>query len=151
MSSKKLPRSSKGFIASGPERSTFHLEQPKVGKTIPKESNVQAAILEYLKANTYTYWRSYVGPIVQGGGKTRKRFMKNPMAGYPDITGFLLTRPNQMWVMEVKTEIGKLSTIQEDWLKLLAQHGIICMVPRSIEMAIRLLSESEEEAKIKPI
>jgi len=109
-----------------------------------KESEIQKDILDYLKAKGYTHWRSYVGPIVRGGhGGRRPQFSKNPMAGYPDVTGFLLNEPNQMFCMEIKTKKGIVSDEQIKWHKLLIEHGVIVMIPKSVEEAINTMELME--------
>jgi len=113
-----------------------------------KESEIQSEIIEWLDGEGYTYWRSYVGPIVRGGGGKKTRFSKNPMAGYPDITGFLKKHPRQLFTMEVKTDVGKLSDLQKKWIALLREHGVVCIVPRSLEDARIRLAKFESNCSI---
>ena len=110
----------------------------------PKESEIQTAILKYLETMGYTVWRSYVGPIVQSSNRgSRVNFRPNPMAGYPDITGFLKSHPKQMFCIEVKAHNGKVSDKQKEWFELLDRHGVIVFVARSVQDVIDNLKPHE--------
>ena len=112
-----------------------------------RESDIQKAILEYLNWHGYDHWRSYIGPVVRGSEKAGYRYSKNPMAGYPDITGFLRNNPRQMFCCEVKAQNGVLSDKQKAWLELLKIHGIPTIVPRSLDQFVANLRSLEQDAQ----
>ena len=105
----------------------------------PKEAEVQAAILQWLKLAGYSAWRVPMGPIPchKGGQKTRWR--PNPMAGFPDIMGICKNRPGRMFVIEVKAWKGRISEKQKLWLAHLEALGVITIVARDLSTVIELL------------
>ena len=99
------------------------------------EKLIQKSILEWFSLHpNFLVWRNYVGPVVHGGGKSSRHFGKNPMAGMPDIMGF--TADNRPFAIEVKTETGKLSPLQVEWIAKLRAKGVKCLVARSLEEVI---------------
>jgi hypothetical protein len=118
--------------------------QERTGKN-KLEAVIQKEILDWLSIWGYTNWRSYTGPIVRGGHKGSKTFFtKNPMAGYPDITGFFKgDNKHRMFVIEVKTHKGRMSPEQKDWFALLHQHGVVCVLARKVEDVIERFRKVE--------
>jgi hypothetical protein len=97
-----------------------------------KEAELQKLVLDYLKKKKgYFVWRSYVGPIVRGRAKI---LSPNPMAGFPDIFGF--TDTNKPFAIELKSQTGKLSDKQVNWLQNLKAKGVHCIVARDLETVI---------------
>lgn len=109
----------------------------KIGTDKP-ERDIQKEIMDWLALWGYTHWRSYTGPVVRGGHRGSKVFFtKNPMAGYPDITGFFKgDMAHKMFVIEVKTHKGRMSPEQKQWFKLLERHGVVCVLARKLEHVI---------------
>ena len=103
----------------------------------PKESDIQAAILEWLLWNGVFAWRNYTGPILRGFGKT---LCPNPAAGSPDIMGVL--PGGRMLGIECKTPTGKLSPEQKHFLAHMEKNGAMVIVARSLDDVIgRLVSQ----------
>lgn len=73
--------------------------------------------------------------MLVGGGYTAP----NPLKGFPDIFGYL--PDGRGFVIEVKTETGKVSPLQNDWLVKLQNTGVICIVARSLDDVKELLGE----------
>ena len=67
---------------------------------------------------------------------------KNPMAGLPDILGFLNTR-HAMFCIEVKTKTGKLSDKQKIWQEKLERAGCIYIVATEVLDVMKMLDEHE--------
>lgn len=106
-----------------------------------KESDIQSLILQYLSFSGYDHWRTFVGGIPHKNGKF---YSKNPMAGHPDITGFLKSKPHQMFCIEVKSEKGQLSKKQVSWIKMYKRHGIPTIVSKSLQQTIDELKKLEQ-------
>lgn len=76
-----------------------------------------------------------LGAMLVGGGYTAP----NPLKGFPDIFGYLPS--GRAFVIEVKTETGKLSELQGQWLTRLQNTGVICIVARSLDDVKSLLGD----------
>lgn len=120
---------------------TLKRQLTNTSKTM-KEADIQSLILQYLSFARYDHWRSFVGGIPQKNGKF---YSKNPMAGHPDITGFLRKKPHQMFCIEVKSAKGVLSKEQKIWIKMLNRHNVPVIIARSLQQTIDALKEMEED------
>ena len=101
-----------------------------------KESEIQKAILDYLKSKGIFAWRAFTGPVLHAGGRIKA---KNPMAGCPDICGILA--PNgRMLLIEVKTDTGKVAPHQQDWIDKSNQSGALAFVARSVDDVVIALA-----------
>jgi len=96
-----------------------------------KESDIQKAILEYLKLKSHFCWRNNSGAFkTERGG-----FYRMGTPGAPDI--FLVKRPVGTFVgIEVKTLKGVLSEPQRAFSRELEAHGGIYLVARSVDDVI---------------
>lgn len=108
-----------------------------------KESKTQSYIMEYLALKKYFAWRSYVGPIVRGGGKQGVRFSKNPMKGFPDITFYLNSRPEQIAYCEVKAPGEKCRPEQDEWHRNLRERSSPVIVAESLGEFVAALDKIE--------
>ena len=99
-----------------------------------KESDIQKAILEYLHYRGIYAWRNHTTGIynAKGGG-----FIPTGMQGVADILGIL--EGGRFLAIEVKTEKGKTTENQDNFLKMIDEKGGLSFVARSIEDVDRLL------------
>jgi len=111
-------------------------KQPKIKL---KESELQKAILEYLKFSAeLIYWRQNLGGVMRQS-KGKLIFAKNPMKGFPDICG--ITSSGKFWGIEVKSEKGKCSDEQNAWHNALELSGAMIFVVRSMKEAIEAIQK----------
>ena len=101
-----------------------------------KESEIQKAILHYLRAAGHFVWRSYTGPVMH----RNRVFAKNPIAGYPDISGIHKSKPGHLFCIEVKSQKGILEPAQVRWKEDLERAGATYILARSVEDVIRELA-----------
>jgi hypothetical protein len=104
-----------------------------------KEVEIQKAITDWLSANNYTFWRNFVGPRIAKG----KFFIKNPMAGLPDILGILKNYPGKLFGIEIKSDSGKLSEDQKAWIRKLELSGATILVTRDLETMVNWMRDQE--------
>jgi VRR-NUC domain len=95
-----------------------------------KETEVQAAICDYLALKGYLFSRTNNSPIYD---KTRGAFRALPKytrRGWPDIC--LISR-GTFYGIEVKAEKGRLSPEQEELGNEITKHGGVYVIARSID------------------
>lgn len=95
-----------------------------------KETDVQAAICDYLALKGYLFSRTNNAPIYD---KTRGAFRALPKytrKGWPDIC---LIRKGKFYGIEVKSEVGRLSPEQEELGRDIILNGGMYVVARSID------------------
>lgn len=59
------------------------------------------------------WWRVSNGASLYSKG-TKTFFRKSPIAGFPDLAG--LTRSGQFWALELKSQKGRVSPQQHEWI-----------------------------------
>jgi hypothetical protein len=95
-----------------------------------KETEVQAAICDYLALKGYLFSRTNNSPIYD---KTRGAFRALPKytrKGWPDIC---LIKNGKFYGIEVKSEVGQLSPEQEELGRDIILNGGMYVVARSID------------------
>jgi hypothetical protein len=95
-----------------------------------KETDVQAAICDYLVLKGYLFSRTNNAPIYD---KTRGAFRALPKytrKGWPDIC---LIKSGKFYGIEVKSEVGRLSPEQEELGRDIILNGGMYVVARSID------------------
>lgn len=98
-----------------------------------KESELQRACLDWLKAHKITAWRMPIGPVKHSRGG-RDVWSKSPLKGFPDIAGVLKVKtPGRFFVIELKSAKGTLRQEQKAWILKLQAAGAAVAVVRSIE------------------
>lgn len=93
-----------------------------------KESELLSFALTCLKQSGLVYWRVPNGPVMHSIGNKviRKR---SPIAGFPDLAGVF---PNgKFFAIELKTDKGRLSPEQTEWITKLNMSGAMALVLRS--------------------
>jgi hypothetical protein len=98
-----------------------------------KESDIQRAILDYLRACGIWCWRSYNGPTIHRQGV----FSKEMNPGMPDIMGVLPGGTSLQ--IEVKKPKGVRSVDQISWIEKAQQHGAVAMFAESVQDVERQL------------
>lgn len=89
-----------------------------------KESELLSFAITCLKQSGLVWWRVANGPIKHGGINK-----KSPIKGFPDLAGVM---PNgKFFAIELKTDKGKLSPEQTDWITKLNMSGAMAIVLRS--------------------
>lgn len=111
-------------------------------KKIPKESDTQKAIIDYLDSRGILNWRVNLGGVPHTvGGKIIYR--KNPMKGMPDICGLYC---GLFFGIEVKAKT-KQSTEQFAWQQKFEQNGAIYILAKSVEDVAEALKSLRLEAE----
>ena len=90
-----------------------------------REQDIQNSILNYLQAKGIFCWRNSVG------GTQKKRY---GLKGSADITGLL--KNGRRLEIEVKSEKGKLSKEQKEFLEMINLNNGLAMVVRSLDDVI---------------
>lgn len=93
-----------------------------------KESELLSYAITRLKQSGLVYWRVPNGPVMHSinGRMIRKC---SPIKGFPDLAG--LFPSGKFFAIELKTEVGRLSPEQVDWIKKLNMSGAMAVVLRS--------------------
>lgn len=93
-----------------------------------KESELLSFALTCLKQSGLVYWRVPNGPVMHSlGGKVIRKC--SPIKGFPDLAGVF---PNgRFFAIELKTDKGRLSPEQLDWITRLNMSGAMAVVLRS--------------------
>ena len=100
------------------------------------ESMIVSSCLEFLQWKGIFSWRSNQAPIPTGDGRYR-RFVG--LRGAADIQG--VVPGGKALHVEIKTETGKLSPFQEEFLDRVSSLGGIAIVARSVEELEKDLKE----------
>jgi uncharacterized membrane protein YphA (DoxX/SURF4 family) len=111
------------------------------------EKDIQNAIITYLRALGHLVIRLPLGPMLISRG-AQKIYKKHPLSGFPDLFGVMRGGRGRMFAIEVKSEKGKTSDLQNLWLAQLEKFGVVTMVARSVEDVIKRFKEEEERWKI---
>lgn len=114
-------------------------------KRVPREAEIQRAILDWLEVSGHLHWRVCVSAVMGGGGKF---FRANPMKGHPDIAGVL--RPSgRYFAIEVKRPSGsRWYPEQLEWRDRLSEAGVLYLVASSVEDVRRALGTKQIEKLI---
>lgn len=95
-----------------------------------KESELLSFALTCLKQSGLVYWRVPNGPVMHSiNGKMIRKC--SPIKGFPDIAGVLPS--GKFFAIELKTDKGRLSPEQLEWITKLNHSGAIAIVLRSKE------------------
>ena len=101
------------------------------------EKELQSAIIEYLTLNSIFHWRQNTGAFV-AEYKGKKRIVRFGVPGISDILG---VQRGRLFAIEVKARGGKLTYLQENFLKNVSDHGGIAIVARSLDDVIEGLRD----------
>lgn len=109
-----------------------------------KESDLLSYALSCLKQSGLVYWRVPNGPVMHSiGGKMIRKC--SPIKGFPDIAGVFPS--GKFFAIELKTDKGRLSTEQTEWITKLNMSGAMAIVLRSKEEISEFIAAA---SKIKP-
>lgn len=99
----------------------------------PTEHQTQAAILRYLEVSPRVAWaeRMNTGAVKIPAANGRDRFLRFGFPGCPDILGQLTD--GRLLAIEVKSPSGRASEAQAAFLALVATHGGVAILARSID------------------
>jgi len=100
---------------------------------MPRESEIQRDILDYLELRGFLAWRNQIQGI-KVNGKT----IKNPNKGQPDIWA---VKRGLLLGVEVKTDLGRLFDKQIEWIHLAQQFGVPIIVAHSVSELSETLLE----------
>lgn len=109
-----------------------------------RESVILAQILRYLEMRRILHWRMPVQGVMRSS-RGRVSFSKSPIAGFPDIAGI---HHGMFFALEVKTSSGKVSDLQDAWLRDLNSAGGYACVVRSLADADHALETVKHRAKL---
>jgi len=93
-----------------------------------KESDLLSYSLKYLKSKGILHWRVANGPVMHTIGK-RVIYKPSPIKGMPDIAGLMPC--GRFFAIELKSEKGRLSPEQIDWIKRINNSNGIAVVIRT--------------------
>ncbi|NCX94666.1 MAG: VRR-NUC domain-containing protein [Gammaproteobacteria bacterium] len=88
------------------------------------ESELSKYTRVVLQNSGLLWWRVSNGPVKHGGV-----MKKSEIAGFPDFAG--LTPDGQFWALELKTDKGRLSEKQAEWIKKIKDSCGIAEVAKS--------------------
>ncbi len=105
----------------------------------PTEHQTQAAILRYLEVSPRVAWaqRMNTGAIKIPVANGRDRFLRFGFPGCPDILGQLTD--GRLLAIEVKSPTGRATEAQAAFLALVATHGGVAVLARSLDDLTPLL------------
>lgn len=93
-----------------------------------KEAELLSFALTCLKQSGLVYWRVPNGAVSHSiNGKMIRK--KSPIKGFPDLAGVLPS--GKFFAIEIKTDKGRLSPEQVEWITKLNLSGAIAVVLRS--------------------
>lgn len=104
------------------------MKKAKIKKPIPKESDTQKAIIDYLDSRSVLNWRVNLGGVphtVNG----RIIYRKNPMKGFPDVSAIYC---GLFIGIEVKAKT-KQTPEQLKWQKDFEDNGAIYILAHSVD------------------
>lgn len=98
------------------------------------ESQLQRAVLDWLKLNKICAWRMPIGAVTHhvNGREIRK---KSPLKGFPDIAGIISRGPHRgmFFALELKSPKGRLTAEQISWGQTIDDAGGLYAVIKSLE------------------
>ena len=101
------------------------------------EADLQRDILAWLTIHRIMHWRMPVGAVMHRKklkGQIREFYKPSPLKGFPDIAGVLSKQhPGTFFVLELKSQKGKLTPEQKIWIAQLSQAGAKTAVIRSLD------------------
>lgn len=96
-----------------------------------KESDLLSYALTLLRRLDVLAWRVPNGPVLHSINGGQRVFKKSPIKGFPDIAGVMPT--GKFFAIELKTDKGRLSPEQLEWITKLNMTGAMAIVLRSKE------------------
>jgi hypothetical protein len=96
-----------------------------------KESELLSFALTCLKQSGLVYWRVNNSPSLFNNKNGQVCFRKSPVKGFPDIAGML--KNGRLFAMEIKTEKGRLSPEQIEWITKINHSNGMAVVLRNKE------------------
>jgi|TARA_R100000501_G_C2569793_1_gene77091 hypothetical protein len=113
-----------------------------------KETDIVKAILDYLAYKHIIAWRNQSGMLISSY-KGKERAIRLGKKGVADIIGVFPDGSGRIMCLEVKTQIGKPTPEQSEFLESVREAGGIAEIVRSIEDVIKLIKPSQEYYKRK--
>lgn len=102
------------------------------------EHTIQNEIRVALSGKGHTVFRTNVGKVKTADGRW---FDTGLPKGHPDLYGF--RSDGKIFYIEVKNERGRVRPEQETFIKIVKARGAIAGVARSVEDALKIVSEGE--------
>lgn len=103
------------------------------------ESQIQAAILDYLALRGILAWRTNSGAIITQAG----RMVHLAPKGTADIIG-IMPGSGKLLAIECKTRKGKVTPEQEEFLQRVRDNGGCAFVARSVEDVERMMGGNDD-------
>jgi hypothetical protein len=105
-------------------------------KRLPtKEKNVLNACVQYLTLKGYVVIRNNTGAFVSQGQNGKKRLIKFGQTGSSDIIA--CSKEGKFVAVECKSDTGKVTPYQSDFLRRVESNNGIAVVVRSIDDMIK--------------
>lgn len=101
-----------------------------------KEAELSKITRKLLERSGLLFWRVSNGAVMHRiGSKTIMK--KSEIAGFPDWAG--VTPRGQFWALELKSDKGRLSEGQIEWLNKLNDNHVIIGVCRTVEQVCNFI------------
>ena len=108
----------------------------------PKESEIQAMILQWLNLKGLFCWRNNTGAVKIQNVNGTTRMFRAGMSGMPDILG--ISKKGRLFAIEVKRpKTGRLTDIQANTILKLREQGAVAFVATDLETVQEYLSKEE--------
>lgn len=128
---------------TGPKHITHYIGKTKVGKIALRESEIQAQILKFLERHPDVAWCKRMNV---GGAKLKGRQVQFAFKGCSDIIGQMSPSKGGVFLaIEVKTDTGKATTEQLQFIEQVKRNGGIAGITRSLEDVIEIIRNAEKE------
>ena len=107
-------------------------------KIIPKESEIQASVCDYLSWKKHFFWRSNNLPVFDKSGGFFRRMPLHAKKGVPDV--ILVRNGGKVCFLEIKRPGGKLSVEQQifknECERLKAEYHVITDLDQVIKLGL---------------
>jgi len=112
-------------------------------RPVTREKVIESQIIAFLRYKGLLVWKNENGAVFDEKRKSYRAFSPNRMRGLSDITG--LMDDGTFFAIEVKSEKGRLSEHQKDFLAEVRARGCFAIVARSVEEVVEKLGLSDAQ------
>ena len=128
------------------------MTQQRSGQATPRKMGDEKAetgllrdMKRLLELRGFVVVRVPVGAVMQRTRGGKLAFAKSPLRGFPDLMGWFRDGSGRSFVVEVKTEKGKVAPHQQEWLDSLSKLGVFCLVGRDPVDVLKRLLDAERQ------
>ena len=117
-------------------------------KNTISEAQLQHDALKFFKQHGIFAWRMPISPVLHRlkvGRRTQTIWKASPLKGFPDVAGvFQKKQRGRMFVIEFKSETGRLNDNQKLWRNKFLDSGVAYLECRSMKQLVEFLIYHEE-------